>query len=87
MTVVQVDPTFVINEKENQDDMSFDASSAGFTTGKTRAKLHNEKVINAELLKENQTLAAMLSEQTDDHSVKTTKSTTDYSQRRSSKSN
>jgi hypothetical protein len=34
-------------------------------------------LINVELLKGNQTLAAMLSGQTDDHSVKTTKSTTD----------
>jgi hypothetical protein len=58
--------------------MSFDASSASFTTGKPRAELHNEKMINVNLLKENQTLAAMLVDQdTDDRSVKTTKSTTD----------
>jgi hypothetical protein len=77
LTVIQIDPTLVINNKEDQDDMSFDAPSAGFTTGKPRAELHNEKVINAELLKENQVLAAMIIEQTDDYSVKTTKSTTD----------
>jgi hypothetical protein len=50
--------------------MSFDASSAGFTTGKTRVELHNEKVINAELLKENQVLAAMMMEATNRQSFR-----------------
>jgi hypothetical protein len=76
--VIQIDPTLVINDKGDQADMSFDASSAGFTTGRPRAELHSEKMMNANLLKETQTLAAMLGDQeTDDRSVKTTKSTTD----------
>jgi hypothetical protein len=75
-TVIQIDPDILIEEKQG-DDMSFDASSAGFTTGTTRAKLHNQTEINAELLKENQVLATMLNEQNDDNSAKTTKSTTE----------
>jgi len=75
-TVIQIDPNLVITTNDHQDDISLGASSAGFTTGTTRAKLHNQTEINAELLKENQALAAMITEQTDDNSIKTTKSTT-----------
>jgi hypothetical protein len=76
-TIIQIDPNLEITDKGDKDDMSFDASSAGFTTGTTRAKLRNQTEINTDLLKENQALAALLNEQSDDHSVKTTKSTTD----------
>jgi hypothetical protein len=52
--------------------------SAGFTTNLTRAKLHHETVTNAQLLKGNQALAALLdAKDSDDESAKTTKSTAD----------
>jgi hypothetical protein len=73
---MQMDPNMVITTRTPNDDHSYDASSAGFTTGSTRAKLHQQKVLNTNLLKENQALAAQLAARdSDDDSGKTTKST------------
>jgi hypothetical protein len=71
-----MDPNMVITTRTPNDDHSYNATSAGFTTGSTRAKLHQQKGVNANLLKENQALAAQLAARdSDDDSGKTTKST------------
>jgi hypothetical protein len=74
---VQIDPNLEHRSQEEKDDaQSYDASSAGFTTGSTRAKLHQKSRDLDRLLKENQELATRLTNQdSDDESWKTTKST------------
>jgi hypothetical protein len=44
--IVQMDPTMEIQQKTTDDDKSYGASSAGFTTGTTRRELHEERQIN-----------------------------------------
>jgi hypothetical protein len=57
--IVQIDPDLepTVNKKPD-DDRSYDASSASFTTNSTRRNLCNEKATNANLLNENHELAA-----------------------------
>jgi hypothetical protein len=77
--IVQIDPNLEPTADRNpDDDRSYDASSAGFTTNSTRRNLRDEKVTNANLLKENHILAARLAGQdSDEESCKTTVSTRD----------
>jgi hypothetical protein len=57
--IVQIDPNLEPTADRNpDDDRSYDASSAGFTTNSTRRNLRDEKVTNANLLKENHIPAA-----------------------------
>jgi hypothetical protein len=74
-----MDPNLDPMDTGEQDDArSYDASSAGFTTNSTRAKLHHETATNAHLLQENRALAALLdAKESDDNSTKTTESTSD----------
>jgi hypothetical protein len=77
--IVQIDPNLEPRSQAAKDDAhSYDASSAGFTTGSTRAKLHQKGRAMDRLLKENHELVARLANQdSDDDSRKTTKSTAD----------
>jgi hypothetical protein len=76
-TVVQIDPTIIITEKTTDDDVSMDASSAGFTTGTTRSLLHKERHTTYNLRKELHELLTREEKSSDDDSAKTTKSTTE----------
>jgi hypothetical protein len=76
-TVVQIDPTIIITEKTRDNDVSMDASSAGFPTGTTRPLLHKERQTTDNLRKELQELLTREGTSSDDHSAKTTKSTTE----------
>jgi hypothetical protein len=70
--VAHVDPKLVMMER------SFGTSSAGFATGSTRSKLHQQEQLNAQQLSENREIPARFEDHnSDDQSKKTTKSTAD----------
>jgi hypothetical protein len=78
--IVQIDPNLGPSSQEAKDNdaHSYDALSAGFTTGSTRAKLRQKGQDMDRLLQEKRELSARLANQdSDEDSRKTTKSTAD----------
>jgi hypothetical protein len=74
--VVQMDPNMEIQKSNTDDeDQSYGASSAGFTTGTTWSELRKERLINKNLLKEMKQLERRDND-SDNQSTKTTQSTT-----------
>jgi hypothetical protein len=70
-----MDPNMEIQQKTTDDDKSYGASSAGFTTGtRTRRELQEERQINKNLLLEMQQLVGPDND-SDNQSTKTTQST------------
>jgi hypothetical protein len=73
--VIQFDKDLQTKELTNpQDDTSFDASSAGFTTGSTRSKLREQTKVN-ETLRNQMIQLNAINQQKDDDSDKTDKTT------------
>jgi hypothetical protein len=74
--IVQMDPTMEIQQNNtDDDDKSYGASSAGFTTGTTRSELRRERLVNKNLLQEMKQLEGRDND-SDNQSAKTTQSTT-----------
>jgi hypothetical protein len=75
--LVHIDPTLAIQpQRNNADDQSYGASSAGFTTDSTRKALRDERAVVQNLLKEMKQLEGRDTD-SDNQSIKTTKSTQD----------
>jgi hypothetical protein len=72
--IVQIDPNTTIERPANEDARSYDASTAGYTTGTTHELLHEQQRLVARLLEENRELEHARSDQDDDQTIKTTKS-------------
>jgi hypothetical protein len=72
--IVQIDPSIEITQQNtNDDDESYGASSAGFTTDSTRRELREERRLNQDLLKEMRQITKNGNDS--DNSAKTTRST------------
>jgi hypothetical protein len=69
-----MDPNMEVRNKDADDDKSYGASSSGYTTGTTRRELHEERLINKNLLLEMKKLEGRDND-SDNQSTKTTKST------------
>jgi hypothetical protein len=74
--VVQFDATLQDKESNDmRDDQSFDASSAGFTTGSTRSKLREQEKVNETLRNQMIALNEINQQKNDDDSNQTAKTT------------
>jgi hypothetical protein len=75
--VVQIDEDAIIERPAGEDARSYDASTAGNTTGTTHEKLHAQERLVAQLMAENRELEARTDPDGDDRTIQTTKSTRD----------
>jgi hypothetical protein len=75
--IVQINPDTTIERPSNEDERSFDASTAGYTTGTTHDKLHEQQCLVARLLEQNRELEARYNPDADDQTIQTTQTTGD----------